>query len=94
SSAFFCVPQAMLADFKRERSVPQCIFQCPVDDSDQVASILPISRCSSSSDFSEKLKKAFSNQLLLPLFTACDVCSSPAADAYFTDLLPAWQGIF
>ncbi|MBY6030089.1 hypothetical protein KUV41_12055, partial [Halomonas sp. DP8Y7-1] len=48
----------------------------------------------SSSDFFEKLQKAFSNQLLLPLFTACDVCSSPAADAYFTDLLPAWQGIF
>ena len=40
-----------------------------------------------------RLQKAFSKQSLLPLFTASDVCSSPAADAYFTHHLRAWQAL-
>ncbi|WP_275289276.1 hypothetical protein, partial [Halomonas elongata] len=33
-------------------------------------------------------------QGLLPPFTACDVDPSPAADAYFTDILVTTQGLF
>ncbi|MCJ8285343.1 hypothetical protein, partial [Halomonas sp.] len=42
---------------------------------------------------SRRLEKAFSKQSLLPPLTACDVCSSPAADAYFTDRGRPWQAL-